>query len=298
VTIGPSLSINLSITRTVPAAYSPDAPRDLSPESTIHVDLGHAMTHDRPETSSDPAHELREALLVQERSWNGRPLVQQQYRDWYGRIVRNLSDAPGPTVELGSGIGRFREARGDAILTDVVPTPWADTVADAQDLPYADDSIGNLVLLDVLHHLSDVSRFLNEATRVLKIGGRVVIVDPYCSPVSTVFYRSFHHERTDLSMDAFEEDLEVERTPLESNQARATLVFYRHCDEFRRRWPQLRVVRQERFAFVAYPLSGGFTRRPLVPSALGRSLGRLERLLSPLSRLLAFRCLVVLEREP
>ncbi len=48
---------------------------------------------------------------------------------------------------------------------------------------------------------------------------------------------------------------------------------------------------------LAYPLSGGFTGRPLVPAGLGLRLRRLEPLLTPLAPLLAFRCLVVLERR-
>ena len=55
-------------------------------------------------------------------------------------------------------------------------------------------------------------------------------------------------------------------------------------------------TRRRRFAFVLYPLSGGYSRRPLVPPALYRPLQVLESMLSPLAPLLAFRCFVVLER--
>ena len=70
-----------------------------------------------------------------------------------------------------------------------------------------------------------------------------------------------------------------------------------HAAEFTRRWPELRLVRRRRFAFVLYPLSGGYSRRPLVPPGLYRPLQVLETVLSPLAPLLAFRCFVVLERR-
>ena len=111
-------------------------------------------------------------------------------------------------------------------------------------------------------------------------------------------YRLFHHERTDLAAAPFAEDETIEADPLASNQARATLVFFRHADELARRWPGLALVERRRLALLAYPLSGGFTGRPLVPPRLGLALQRLEPRLSPLARLLAFRCLVVLERRP
>lgn len=241
--------------------------------------------------------DLQTALDQQERAWEARPLVRRVYAEFYGRIVRRLSDLSGPTIELGSGIGKLKEFHPGAVTTDVEPTRWADAVVDAEALPYEDGTIANLVLLDVFHHLPDPARFLDEALRVLRVGGRVMVLDPYCSPLSTPVYRRFHHERTDLAAPPFERDSQTSTAPLESNQARATLVFYRNRAQYRRRWPELPIVSEERFAFVVYPLSGGFTRHPLLPAKLYGPLTLLERALRPAARLLAFRCLVVLQRR-
>jgi hypothetical protein len=62
-------------------------------------------------------------------------------------------------------------------------------------------------------------------------------------------------------------------------------------------WPELTMVEARRLSFVAYPLSGGFSKRQLVPAAGLPALRLVERLLSPLGPLAAFRCLVVLERR-
>ena len=59
---------------------------------------------------------------------------------------------------------------------------------------------------------------------------------------------------------------------------------------------ELRIIERRRLAFLLYPLSGGFSRRPLIPAALYRPLAALETLLTPAAPLLAYRCLVVLER--
>ncbi|MEX2556622.1 MAG: methyltransferase domain-containing protein [Actinomycetota bacterium] len=241
--------------------------------------------------------DLQRTLDRQERAWQERPLVRREYAGFYHRIVGRLSRVPGPTVELGSGIGKFKAFKPDAVMTDVEPTRWAEAVVDAEALPYEDGTIANLVLLDVFHHVPDPARFLDEAARVLRLGGRVVIVDPYCSPLSTPVYRRFHHERTDLAALAFERDAQTGATALDSNQARATLVFYRHRDQYLRRWPSLPIVADERFSFLVYPLSGGFTRPALLPAFLYRPLSVLERALRPAAQLLAFRCLVVLERR-
>ena len=110
-------------------------------------------------------------------------------------------------------------------------------------------------------------------------------------------YRRFHHERTDLSAPPFERDAEIGSAPLESNQARATLVFFKHREDYASRWSALPVVAKDRFSFVVYPLTGGFSRPPLLPRMLYTPLTIVERVLQPVASLLAFRCLIVLERR-
>lgn len=247
--------------------------------------------------NSDVPGKLLEVLEQQEDVWKHRPLLRRLYRDWYDLIVARLSKVAGPTVELGAGTAHFKEAYPEAVATDIETTPWADQVVDALRLPYEDGSLANLVLIDVFHHLARPALFFDECVRVLRPGGRVVILDPYCSAVSTQAYRRFHHEQTDLSVPPLSDAPEIEDAALDSNQARATLVFFRAPSELERRWPSLRMVERTRLAFVLYPLSGGYSRRPLVPAALYRPLSWLERALQPLGRAAAFRCLVVLERR-
>lgn len=237
--------------------------------------------------------ELRE----HEAAWHARPLLRALYRDWFELIRARLVEGPGHTVELGSGIGTFADVHPGVLTTDVERTPWSREVVDAEALPWEDGQLANLVLIDVFHHLADPARFLDEAARTLRIGGRVVVLDPYCSPVSGPLYRRFHRERTDLRAAPFDRDDSTADDPLASNQARATLAFFRAAGEYRRRWPQLPIVEQQRMAMLAYPLSGGFEGRPMVPARIGLALRQLERALSPVAPLLAFRCLVVLERR-
>jgi SAM-dependent methyltransferase len=242
--------------------------------------------------------DLASALEEQERAWNERPLLRELYGEWYGWVAERLAQVPGRTLELGAGIGQLRSVLGErVVLTDVEKTRWVDEQVDALHLPDRDGSVANIVMVDVFHHLAAPARFLDEAVRALAPGGRVAMVEPYCSPLSTVLYRRFHHERTDLRADPFAADAASAAAPMESNQALPTLVFYRGRYELARRWPSLALVDERRFAFLLYPLSGGFSRRPLVPQRLAGPLRAVERGLQPLAPLLAFRCLVVLERR-
>lgn len=243
------------------------------------------------------AETIPEQLRIQRAAWESRPLLRAIYAEWFDRIANQLSRVDGPTVELGCGIGAFKEFQAQTVATDVLATPWTDAVVDAQQLPYADSSVANLVLIDVLHHLPQPGQFLAEAERALRPGGRVVMVEPYCSPISIPLYKVFHFERTDLRADPFGEQAQSDSDPFESNQALPTLIFWRHLQHYRALHPRLELVRRERLALVAYPLSGGFTGRQLVPYRLLGILQVAERLLRPLAPLAAFRCLVALEKR-
>jgi SAM-dependent methyltransferase len=241
---------------------------------------------------------LAETIAEQEASWRERPLLRRVYGEWFDLIAARLALVEGPTIEVGCGFAPLRERLPDVIATDVEPTPWADAVADAQSLPFPDASLASIVGVDVVHHLAEPALFLDEARRTLRPGGRLVVVEPYTSPLWTILYRRFHHELTDPGIDPFAPDPRLAARAMEGNQALPAVLFFRRDAELRRRWPELRIVERRRFAFVLYPLSGGFTRRPLVPVAAYRPLSAVERVLSPAAPLIASRCLVVLEREP
>src|SRR4051812_19105576 len=177
-----------------------------------------------------------------------------------------------PTIEVGAGIGTLRESLPSVVATDVEPTPWSELVVDAQDLPYADASLANVVGVDVLHHVPRPMRVLAEVRRTLRLGGRLVLLEPYGSLVSTAAYRFAHHEDWDPGADPFADAAQSSDRPLDANGAIPTLLFFRRMDELRRRFPELRLVHRERLAMLAYPLSGGLTGRPLAPA---RAAGRL-----------------------
>src|SRR6185436_2551643 len=248
---------------------------------------------------SDPAAPFRERTLARfeehRRAWAQNPALRALYQRWYGRVRARLP-AEGPWVEIGSGPGFARELIPELQLTDVVQAPWHDRQIDAGALPFADGSVGALVLFDVLHHLPAPARFFAEAVRVLRGGGRLVLCEPYVSPLSYPIYRWLHEEGLDMNVDPLAETAPGD--PFDANQAIPTLLFEKRGEELARRFPSLRLLSLERLAGPAYPASGGFSRRPLLPLPLWRALLWLEdRLPDSAFRLLGFRALAVFERS-
>jgi len=243
-----------------------------------------------------------ERFAAHRRAWDENAALREQYADWYGR-VRALLPPParGPFVELGSGPGFARGFIPELLLTDVVRAPWHDREMGAERLPFADGTLGAIVLFDVLHHLASPASFFEEASRALAPGGRVIMCEPYISPLSYPVYKLFHDEPVRMGADPLA-DLPVSpagKDPFDANQAIPTLLFARGrgAQQLARRFPRLKLLTVQRLAGAAYPASGGFRGRPLLPLALWRRLYRVEAALpSALFRLIGFRVLAALEK--
>ncbi|WP_322800375.1 class I SAM-dependent methyltransferase [Thermoflexus sp.] len=107
--------------------------------------------------------------------------------------LRDYLDPPtgGRLLDLGGGTGRvafaFREMAG---LTIVADAAWGmlqvarqrpkliPVQALAERLPFADGAFDRIVIVDALHHFIDAAAAIQEAARVLRPGGRLVIEEP------------------------------------------------------------------------------------------------------------------------
>lgn len=237
-----------------------------------------------------------EILRRHQAVWRNKPILRLLYTQWHEEILSYLQ--PGRTLEVGGGTGNLKEFSPNVLCTDVVKVPWLDTIADAQYLPFASKTMANIVLFDALHHIEQVGLFFDEAVRVLRPSGRIVIMDPYISWLSWPIYHFLHSEPVDFNLDPLRlQPPRADRKPFDANQAIASILFERAFEDFQRYYPQLEKRVHRRMAFFAYPLSGGFDHPPLVPMLLVRPLLAVERALDRLGRFLAFRILVVLEKK-
>jgi SAM-dependent methyltransferase len=228
--------------------------------------------------------------------WDRKPVLRLVYDDFYDRIAAACRD--GLTIEIGGGIGNLKRRLTQVVATDIQSTPWLDCVADAQRLPFADACAANIVMVDVLHHLEFPVVFFREAARVLRPGGRVLMVEPAITWGSTLFYRLFHHEPVRTAADVLKDGgPDPRRDPYDSNQAIPTLIATRDRDRFHRLCPALRIARVQWFSLAAYPLSGGFQPWSLIGEDVARRMLRIERALEPaLGRFTGFRMLLTVEK--
>lgn len=229
--------------------------------------------------------------------WDRKPVLRVVYDDFFRRIAEAC--VAGTTLEIGGGSGNLAERLPDVVASDIQFAPWLNLVADAQQLPFADETLGNIVMLDVLHHLEFPLKFFQESARALRPGGRIVMIEPAITLGSTLFYRFIHEEPVDMSADPLLTGLpRPDRDPYESNQAFPTLIATRDRERFHRAVPELRISDVQWFSFAVYPLSGGFKPWSLVNAAAARIGLKLERRIERLlGRTLGFRMMLVIEKN-
>jgi len=120
-------------------------------------------------------------------------------------------------------------------------------------------------MIDTFHHIPNVSDFLNEAQRVLKVGGKIIMIEPWNTRWSRFIYNRFHHELFDLTRDwTFEST-----GPLSgSNMALPYIIFRRDRKVFDEKFQELKLIDIKPHSPFTYLLSGGFSRKAFIPDFL------------------------------
>ena len=211
--------------------------------------------------------------------WNTKPILKKVYEDIHLRMMKFAG--PGPSLEIGSGGINLCKDYEDTIHTDIQNVPWVDVVSDAHKLPFLKDTFNNILM--------------EEAQRVLKKGGRIIMVEPAITFFSRFFYKYFHSEPIKMNIDVFITQLSTE-DPYDSNQAIPTLLF-KDRNKFENKINNFKIINKKEFGLFVYPLSGGFRSWSLLPVYLYPFVFKIEtyfeKLLSPY---MGFRLLIVLEK--
>ena len=235
------------------------------------------------------------ATIIQRKILSEKFLLRQWYEGIYCFVSQNLK-AGHVNVELGSGSSFLYEHIKGLIKTNILVIPDNHMAFDACNMPFKDSSIDNLILISVFHHLGEPERFLQEAARVLKPEGRILISDPYISILSYGLWGFLHPEGCCLSRTGFKKGIHYNPL-LAANSANATLMFAKKNSKWKSKLPELKVIEVTPHSIFHYWLAGGYNFAPLVPKWLFGMIRLAEKLFSPLGGLLASFMFVIVERS-
>lgn len=202
------------------------------------------------------------------------------YNEFYYRYAHCIKKCPadGIVLEIGSGAGLLKNIVPNVVTTDILSYKTVDMVMDASRLPFSDNSIKSIFILNTLHHISNSKSFFHETVRCLKPGGRILIIDKYHGWFSNLIYKYFHHEPFDPKATnwGFESS-----GPLSgANGALCWMIFYRDRHLFKKYFPSLEIVKLSPNTPLRYWLSGGLKSWTLLPGSLFQMSTRLDNWLS------------------
>ncbi len=207
-----------------------------------------------------------------------KPFLKKIYLRWYADLMSRVKNLPiNKIIEIGSGGGFIKDIYPEVITSDIMPLKVCDMTFAAENMPFEDNSIGAIVMVNVFHHIPDCKLFLNEAMRVLPGGGKIVMVEPYNCLWSRFINGNFHHEPFDVTANW---EFESHGPLSSSNQALPFIVFERDYAKFHSLYPDLQITNIRYHSPLSYLLSGGVSMKSLVPNFMFGFLMYIEKQVS------------------
>jgi SAM-dependent methyltransferase len=136
--------------------------------------------------------------------------------------------------------------------------------------------------------------FLKEANRVLKPGGKVILMEPDMSLIGKFVYGNFHHEPLGFNLDISQNENAQQNTYFAAQSSA-----YRHFikKEFPLVFNQWNLIKIKRITSFAYLGSGGFSGPSLYPNFLYPVISTLDKILGLFPFLCSARLLVALQKK-
>lgn len=229
-----------------------------------------------------------------ERIIRNKPFLKKLYLEWYRELSQQIQLLPeGKIIELGSGGGFIKDIFPQVITSDVMKLSSCDMCFPAENIPMENNTVAAYFMLNVFHHIPDPEKFLREADRTLKKGGRIIMVEPANSFFSRIIYKNFHHEPFN---EKGEWTIESTGPMSSSNQALPYIYFIRDRELFRKKFPSMKIISVRLHTPFRYLLSGGVSRKSLVPAGSFGLFSIAEKIISPLSAFTAMFQTIVVEK--
>ncbi len=223
-----------------------------------------------------------------------KPFLKRLYNDWYDVFIKKAREIKtGKHLEIGSGGGFLKEVFPEVITSDILALPNVDMVFSAEEMPFKDNELASIVMLNVFHHIPKPYLFLKEAQRTLVKGGKIIMTEPANSALGRFIYKRFHHEPFD---ETGPREIKAGNPLSHSNQALPHIYFERDLESFKKEFPNLKINSIKYHSPFSYVISGGVSRSAMLPFFMYNFVKAMEWLFSPLSKQLGLFCTIEIEK--
>ncbi len=223
-----------------------------------------------------------------------KPFLRQIYEEWYATLKKVLPSS-GPLLEIGSGGGFLAEVVPDVITSDILHLSNVHIILDGTRLPFRDTSLGGILMVNTLHHIPSPQAFFSEATRCIRPGGSIAMIEPWNTPWSRLVYTYLHHEPFQPNVEKWA--LPGNRALSDANGALPWILFHRDRARFETLFPEWEIQLIRPMMPFRYLLSGGMSMRALAPACSYALWRRLESHMERWMKHLGMFAFITLQRR-
>ena len=218
------------------------------------------------------------------------------YEYFYEIFKINSQNLPsGKKIELGSGAGFIKKIIPEVITSDIIKLPMCDKIINAEKMPYRDNSLSGIYLLNTFHHIKNPRKALTEFDRTLKKGGKVIMIEPYNSWLGKIIYKNFHYEGFDETISEWK--IKGKGPLSDANNALPSVIFERDRSKYQKLFPNLNLTVFTPHTPFLYLLSGGLKKTQFVPSHTFNWFKYFEKFLSPFNKQIGMFVTIVLTKN-
>ena len=223
-----------------------------------------------------------------------KPFLKRLYNDWYLIfIIKSKEIKNGKYLEIGSGGGFLKDVFPEVITSDILTLPNVDLIFTAEEIPFKENELASIVMLNVFHHIPKPHLFLKEAQRTLIKGGKIIMTEPANSSLARFIYKRFHHEPFD---EKGQREIKAGNPLSNSNQALPYIYFERDLDLFKKDFPSLKINSIKYHSPFSYIISGGVSRSAMLPFFMYNFVKGIEWLFSPFYKQIGLFCTIEIEK--
>lgn len=198
-------------------------------------------------------------VYISKKNRNLHYLLEHRF-SWMNKFI----DQDSTGIEVGSGIASSKDfiVAKSFLTTDFNESSWLDVKnVDALNMPFEDSSKNFIIASNMLHHLAHPTDFLNEASRVLKPNGILIIQDVHTSIFMRLILKLMHHEGYNELINVFDKDL-VCNDPSDlwsANCSIPKLLFEK--ENFEKNFSSWKIIHDKKVEFFTFLNSGGVTAK-------------------------------------
>ena len=223
-----------------------------------------------------------------------KPFLKKLYNDWYLIfIIKSKEIKNGKYLEIGSGGGFLKDVFPEVITSDILILPNVDLIFTAEEIPFKENELASIVMLNVFHHIPKPHLFLKEAQRTLIKGGKIIMTEPANSSLARFIYKRFHHEPFD---EKGQREIKAGNPLSNSNQALPYIYFERDLNLFKKDFPLLKINSINYHSPFSYIISGGVSRSAMLPFFMYIFVKGIEWLFSPFFKQIGLFCTIEIEK--